>query len=426
VIKVRNIALALLCGTGLSLHAQTPHEFSFDAGGGLSALRYKVASPLSKNAGGGGGFGLGYAYTLTEQWSVATGLDFNFYRSAITGNGAKSYLLNLTDDEGERYDLRTTLTRYKEKQRATYLHIPLMAVYHGPWGLYARGGVKIGIPLGAKFEANAFSVSNRGYYPLYENDLKGPQFMGFGDFTGLNSSGKLKLRAAVSLALEAGYKWQPFEQWTLYAGAYLDCGLNNVRPKDAKPFIVSNPARPEKFGANSIVISQNEVVKNMVSKIVPISAGVTLRIAYRPKPQPTPEWTENRRLFRKDRRVTDRRTDDKLVAIAELEKPVSGFVFNNADLSADIQAELDKKADILLRYPDMTVVINGHTDNSGTPEANLAVGQQRADAVKAYLVQKGVAESRITTTSKGATEPWMSNNDETSKQYNRRVQLEVQ
>ena len=65
----------------------------------------------------------------------------------------------------------------------------------------------------------------------------------------------------------------------------------------------------------------------------------------------------------------------------------------------------------------------GHTDNSGTPQINMQYGRQRADAIKAILIEYGVAAGQITATSKGQTEPIAANDSEEGRRKNRRVEI---
>ena len=76
--------------------------------------------------------------------------------------------------------------------------------------------------------------------------------------------------------------------------------------------------------------------------------------------------------------------------------------------------------------PTMEVEIEGHTDNIGSAEANQLLSQKRADAVKNYLVFKGIKASRITAIGKGEAEPIASNQvEKNGRELNRRVSFKV-
>jgi peptidoglycan-associated lipoprotein len=101
------------------------------------------------------------------------------------------------------------------------------------------------------------------------------------------------------------------------------------------------------------------------------------------------------------------------------------FDFDRDQLRDDGAATLDAKSAILLANPSITLVVTGHTDERGTAEYNLALGQRRAAAVKRYLASKGVGEGRITTQSLGDSQPAAAGSDETAYQQNRRAEFEV-
>jgi len=88
--------------------------------------------------------------------------------------------------------------------------------------------------------------------------------------------------------------------------------------------------------------------------------------------------------------------------------------------SADM-AVLQSQAQWLLQYPAKRLTIEGHADERGTREYNLALGERRANAAKSYLVSLGVSESRIQTVSYGKERPKALGSDEASWAQNRRA-----
>jgi len=92
-------------------------------------------------------------------------------------------------------------------------------------------------------------------------------------------------------------------------------------------------------------------------------------------------------------------------------------------IKAESQAKLDELLPILSKYPALKIRIEGHTDNVGDDANNLKLSQARVDAVKKYLVNKGVASGRMTAIGYGETKPIADNNTEEGKAKNRRVEL---
>ena len=100
------------------------------------------------------------------------------------------------------------------------------------------------------------------------------------------------------------------------------------------------------------------------------------------------------------------------------------FDYDQDVLRDDARAVLDAKVPILLANPAITVAITGHTDERGTAEYNLALGQRRAAQVKRYLEAKGVPESRLSTQSLGDSQPAVAGSDESAYQQNRRAEFQ--
>ncbi len=101
------------------------------------------------------------------------------------------------------------------------------------------------------------------------------------------------------------------------------------------------------------------------------------------------------------------------------------FDFDKSELSDEARATLDSKLPILRANPTLRLRIEGNTDERGTEEYNLALGQRRAAAAKRYLVNQGIAESRIETISYGEERPAAQGHDESAWAQNRRDEFEV-
>ena len=96
------------------------------------------------------------------------------------------------------------------------------------------------------------------------------------------------------------------------------------------------------------------------------------------------------------------------------------FDFNKADLRADAREALGKTADFLRNYPQIRVTIEGHCDERGSTEYNLALGDRRAAAAKQYLVSLGISADRVNTVSFGKEKQFCNEHNETCWQQNRR------
>ncbi len=88
-------------------------------------------------------------------------------------------------------------------------------------------------------------------------------------------------------------------------------------------------------------------------------------------------------------------------------------------------AELDQLAEMMSNRPSMEILLEGHTDNIGSPVENMKLSQDRVRAVKTYLTQKKIAADRIQTKAYGSTKPLVVNGSPEQRKANRRVELKV-
>jgi peptidoglycan-associated lipoprotein len=105
-------------------------------------------------------------------------------------------------------------------------------------------------------------------------------------------------------------------------------------------------------------------------------------------------------------------------------KPVF-FELDSSELSAANQKALDENAALLKRYPSWAVTIEGHCDERGTAEYNLALGERRAIAARAYLVSLGISAERLRTVSYGKEFPFDPGHDEAAFAKNRRAHFVI-
>ncbi len=96
------------------------------------------------------------------------------------------------------------------------------------------------------------------------------------------------------------------------------------------------------------------------------------------------------------------------------------FDFDKSDIRDDARGPLQKNAEWLRRWGSTRILVEGHCDERGTNEYNIALGERRAAAVKAYLISLGIAADRIATVSKGEEQPFCTEHNETCWQQNRR------
>jgi peptidoglycan-associated lipoprotein len=117
-------------------------------------------------------------------------------------------------------------------------------------------------------------------------------------------------------------------------------------------------------------------------------------------------------------------TSKSLVEISSYLKPAF-FDYDKADIRADAREALAANATWLKKYTSVQFTLEGHTDERGTAQYNLALGDRRANAAKDYLVSLGVDAARVKTVSYGKERPFATGHDEDSWQKNRRAHFVV-
>jgi peptidoglycan-associated lipoprotein len=101
------------------------------------------------------------------------------------------------------------------------------------------------------------------------------------------------------------------------------------------------------------------------------------------------------------------------------------FGYDRVDLVVEAKQTLDLQAEWLARYPNITITIEGHADERGTREYNLALGDRRANAVRSYLLSRGVDATRVQTISYGKERPAVFGSDDQSWAQNRRAVTKI-
>lgn len=137
------------------------------------------------------------------------------------------------------------------------------------------------------------------------------------------------------------------------------------------------------------------------------SVGLVYRFGDRPTPPPPPR-------------------EDPVVAQQDYcSKLDVHFEINRADIPRAESERLNAAGDFLKKYPDTKAVIQGHTDDVGSDQANMQLSQRRADNVLQYLVGQQIDASRISTVARGEEDPVASNDTDSGKRENRRINTTI-
>ncbi len=105
----------------------------------------------------------------------------------------------------------------------------------------------------------------------------------------------------------------------------------------------------------------------------------------------------------------------------------SGLMFNinSATIQESYKDDLRAAASVFQKYDDTNILVEGHTDDTGSDALNMKLSRQRADNVAAFLAESGVDRTRLQTKAFGETQPKYPNDSDENRSQNRRVELAI-
>ncbi|MDU1890369.1 MAG: outer membrane beta-barrel protein [Dysgonomonas sp.] len=288
-LKKLGVTIILFVSASIMFAQNNKHEISVYAGGGLSTLSYEAATG-KKSDGAGGNLGVGYTYFFADNLGVNTGVEFALYNAKVKREAFNDVSRYLTDSsDGEIYDFYSSIKNYEEKQEAMYLNIPLMLQFqYGEKNkLYASAGVKIGIPVNAKYKSSASEITNKGFFYDTGNWAEDQEFRGFGTYSDYNYEEDIDFKIAYMFSAELGMKWQLTDKMGLYTGAYIDYGLNDIVKGENDRYFTKLEETSDgikqvnnSFLNSTIGYSSNTFRQELVDKVIPMAAGLRLRLSF--------------------------------------------------------------------------------------------------------------------------------------------------
>jgi peptidoglycan-associated lipoprotein len=161
----------------------------------------------------------------------------------------------------------------------------------------------------------------------------------------------------------------------------------------------------------------------------PPSAQTAVNNAPPPPPAPLPEPEPPVASVPVEPAISGTNVDYNARSLDELnrESPLQPvfYLLDSADISAEMQATLQKNADILKQYPSWVVTVEGHCDERGTAEYNLSLGDRRAHSARSYLISLGIPAERLKVVSYGKEFPFDPGSTEEAYAKNRRAHFVV-
>lgn len=468
------IAIGLLSLNAFSQEAvkyeQPKHEISLWGGYGLSTFNYDLNKGDRDEWGLGYLGGIGYTYFFNYHWGLGIGAEFAALKSELDlgKSFTDAYHAPAFAGADRLLYLEATATNYEETYEAFYINVPVMLKYQvDVWKqhkLYLSGGLKVGIPFQAKHSATG-TITPRAWDIDGSGNKMGDVISGvhgFGTPHNVNvDKREFDLKLNYALALEAGMKWKLSNKFALYTGLFLDYGLTDVRDANldqrfadfkegSAPTYIYTPT------TNQVWNSEYGVNGNaFTDKVSTLAAGLKVQLSFgfgpknarKMKPVPvekpfegvTPDQMEQM-LGRNADKIIDAvdRNFDELYKHLEKECPELFEPLPTDELESIVQFDFDKdlvknlyfpdidrKIAIMKKYPEAKLTLIGHTDNRGTDAYNYNLGMERAQAVKSYMVAKGIDANRLFVESKGKTQPIYPNTTDDNRYRNRRVEFQL-
>jgi outer membrane protein OmpA-like peptidoglycan-associated protein len=177
--------------------------------------------------------------------------------------------------------------------------------------------------------------------------------------------------------------------------------------------------------------SQSEMVANQTTSDAAVASAQADADQSRAEAQQAKQEQQNAET---DQAAMRTRLSDQLNSVLQTRDSARGLIVSMSDtlfdsgkysLGPEAREKLAKVAGILVAYPGLVIQVGGYTDNVGTVQMNQELSNHRADAVRDYLLQEGVAKGSVTAEGFGEASPMASNDNAAGRQENRRVELVV-
>lgn len=476
-------AVALAFGAGAQQDGHSNYV-GLNLGGGLNTMAF---SPENGDHSLGLGFdaGLHYTHFFGSHWGLGFGVHYT-YANAYATYDFDEVTTGLThaDNPSIHYNLTTSFNNWKERQTVGVLGIPVEAFYRtalsDKWSFIGGLGVQFDLPLHGKYSASEGDYTTTGVFPALGSYVVSdmPEH-GFSTYDAAFDSKIDNLSSVVvSVIADAGVRYALGNNWGLYLGLYASYGLTDMLgEKSDDILLVINATDPSQldyhgtYGSNEISslnlvragvkvgidlgwncrdreaerIAAEEALRQARLKAIEDSVADAYRMAAK---QEAREKAEAERLAKKaarekaeaERQAAKKESREKAEAerqakkdAAEKAKAQKNYSATVYFASAGTKPQIDAQTDATLHAigeamkadKSLKATIYGHTDSLGSMQTNMRYGQQRAEALKAYLVKLGAPAKNIKCKSKGPKEPAADNKTKEGRAKNRRATVEL-
>lgn len=236
-----------------NLQSQSPARYFFvHTGTGSQSLDYNLANG-QQEGGKGSSLNIGFVHMYNQSLGLQTGLGLESCSSSATMNFSTG--TPAIDTDGDTYEFRTYYRNLKEKQRASFLDIPIgLFLRHSlgeKFGLMAMGGVKIAIPISSYYEVVSGQIETTGYYEQWNVEMRDMPRHGFATTNELFAE-KFSLNPVFSVYADGGFFYKMSPKVDLYLGGFLNYGLNSVAKAEKKLLFQQNGVYNGVFSSDQV------------------------------------------------------------------------------------------------------------------------------------------------------------------------------
>lgn len=425
------------------------HYIQAHVGLGYGSLGYKLNGDDNRvNGSFSGLLQLQYAYFFHPNWGVGAGLWFTNYTSHARIGGEYQWLGQTDTDYETNYDHTAKVNKWRERETIHNLGIPIslqfqMRKEHWKAGIFAALGVAPSFSVSKKYKVTEGEIAHSGYYPKWNLTLTDVHEFGVKDYKDApQSKGDLSVRPQVALFADLGTLIPLTKQIDLLVGGYFNIALNNANSSDKTALGWKDDTftfMEEYRGAYAT---------DLAGASHPWEVGVKVGIHWhyiKPDKHETEDYFE---YFTREVRDTSyvQRIDTILiarvdtiieakedtvvpVAIQKVAEEVERFnkiyfAFDSYELTNKAKFYLNSIVEALNRVPEAQIMLDGHASSEGQNLYNDILSENRAKAVRAYLVSRGVKKDRFVTVGHGSRVP-NEDTDGEEMRRDRRVEVKV-
>jgi len=401
------LIIGLLLLLYVNIQAQeASHYLYLNTGGGFHNLSYHLQNGNEKGSFGYS-FNAGYGYFFNEHWGVQAGLGLQTFKPTATltyQTGTPS-----TDTDGTTYEYRTYYNNWQEQQRLLFLDIPLAAQYrqklNEKFQLLAAAGLKISIPVKTTYKTTGGEINTTGFYSQWNVELKDMPQHDFNNITD-QQTGNVSIKTSYSGFADLGALYGLSPRLDLYAGGYVNYGLNNVLKSDNKlvyqqgnvynGVLASNQtdnARTVSLGIKVGVMwhfgNKKKVpdvkIADEISVIKASEPAEATKAAIAELPvasvTPLPETTQKDSAY--------------ICARSIAASTIISFKSNTNQLLNAEDSRIRELSEILKIYPGMSLRIVGYVGNHGLRKANYKTGLRNSGIVRQKFLNQGVESCQL-------------------------------